>query len=100
MIFNQLTSCVEDVLKNYILNEILLVAISILKSSLVLTFHVYVLFTCESQPWRNNILEAPVSDIIARFETPPASDLSCLSEAGGAVRAVRTLTARTVHYLN
>ena len=34
MIFNQLTSYVEDVLKSYILNEILLVAISILKSSL------------------------------------------------------------------
>ena len=34
MIFNLVTSYVEDVLKNYILNEILLVAISILKSSL------------------------------------------------------------------
>ena len=34
MIFNQLKSYVEDVLKSNILNEILLVAISILKSSL------------------------------------------------------------------
>ena len=34
MIFNQVTSYVEDVLKSYILNEILLVATSILKSSL------------------------------------------------------------------
>ena len=35
MIFNQLTSYVEDVLKSYILNEIFLVVISILESSLV-----------------------------------------------------------------
>ena len=34
MIFNQLTSYVEDVLKSYILKEILLVTISMLKSSL------------------------------------------------------------------
>ena len=35
LIFNQLTSYVENVSKSYILNEILFVAISILKSSLV-----------------------------------------------------------------
>ena len=34
MIFNQVKSYVEDVLKSYILNEILHVVISILKSSL------------------------------------------------------------------
>ena len=39
MIFNHLTSYVEDVLKSYILNEILLVAISILRSSLFIWFH-------------------------------------------------------------
>ena len=38
MIFNQVTSYVEDVLKSYILNEILLVATSILKSSLISTY--------------------------------------------------------------
>ena len=38
MIFNQLTSYIEDVLKSYILNEILLVAISMLKSSLLLAY--------------------------------------------------------------
>ena len=37
MIFNQLTSYVEDVLKSYIFNEILLVALFILKSSLTYT---------------------------------------------------------------
>ena len=38
MIFNQVTSSVEDVLKSYILNEILLVAIPMLKSSLIITW--------------------------------------------------------------
>ena len=44
MIFNQLTSYVEDILKSYILNEILLVAISILKSSLAYILHIIFIY--------------------------------------------------------